>query len=199
MTSRRAFLAALPAAGAAAALPLAVAANDKLSAAGLPESVAAKVERLMMELSDALSEYMGGQFRAIVEPASAPNCVVILNNMAAPMRSLQRRRNQALGTVNVEGRSVIFDPSLAPAVTRVEHEDTALTAHCSAPEPGAEYLVLDEWGKLQVTRLEAHADYSRAVAHPRLAFRESRSTLGRPYLTPVLVIGKVLERQDLRA
>lgn len=49
------------------------------------ESLAAKLDRLTRELSDALAEFDAGEFRAIVEPSNRPNFQVWFENMAKPI------------------------------------------------------------------------------------------------------------------
>jgi hypothetical protein len=163
MTSRRAFLAGLPAAAAMVTLP-ASAAVDNLS---IVEDAAERIDRLMNELSDALADYCGGQFRAIVEPSSLPNGMVLLQGMHTDA-ILQRFGKNApappaaagLAVMNIGNRWVSIDTAALPQQLTVIEEDTrtaerpdGVAEHVSMPERGAEYAVVTHDGRIVLTPL----------------------------------------------
>lgn len=73
MVSRRTVLAALPATALAVSLP-----------AAATENPADRVCRLMKDLSQALGEYFGGSFRAIVDPDTLPGGTYYLHSVSLP-------------------------------------------------------------------------------------------------------------------
>lgn len=196
MTSRRAFLAGVPAA-AAMVTTLPVSASDSLSVADPAE----RIEWLMNELSDALADYCRGQFRAIVEPSSLPNGVVLLQGMH--MDAGRRRHEQpptlppGFAVMHVGDRWVSVDTAAIPQQLAVVDEDSRTEArpdgvieHVSMPERGAEYVAVTHDGRIVITELEQSLGALRP-RQPRIGWMPSRWQGYRASET-VTVLGKVI-------
>jgi hypothetical protein len=184
-STRRDFLRALPATALA------------LSAVALPaqagEDAASKVDRLTQELSETLSDYCQGMFRAIVDPSNAPNSQVFLQNMrVSPGRGAAARSVDQPGKAMMMfgERTVIFDTSDLPRNYTVQHEDEGAGAWAETvcvPEPDAEYVVLTWEGEIVVTRLVD--GYGDKYGNPR---RRGYVAAGPRVKHVVQVLGKVV-------
>lgn len=187
LTSRRAFLAGLPAAGALVALP-AMAEADSLSVAALPEATLDRLDRLMLDLSETLDDYLGGNFRAIVEPYSR-GALAQLQNMHADA-NLQRVAEApatAAGhaVMTIGKRRVTVDTAALPQQLAVVEEDTrtelrpmGVVEYVSMPDRSAEYVALTHEGRIVIAKLvpslcpsrkrEARIDWMRDRKEPHV-------------------------------
>lgn len=202
MTSRRAFLAGLPAAAAMVTLP--ASASDNLSVAELclPEEPADRIGRLMNDLSDTLADYCGGTFRAIVEPSSLENGVVMLQGMHGDA-ILQRLEPPTptlppgFAVMHIGDRWVSVDTASIPQQLAVVDEDSrtdelpeGIVEHVSMPERGAEYVAVTHDGRIVITTLEQGLGSARK-RDPRIGYMAG-SWNGYRASHAVTVLGKVV-------
>lgn len=138
MVSRRSLLAALPST-ALLSLP------SQASAAELP---ADRVVRLMRELSEALSDYIDGSFRAVVDPRNLPGGTFMLQSVDHASRS------DGIVHMKLGGRPLVIDTNDIPEVFQVQDEDTPhFKTWVSWPDEASEYLIIGRHGTLEVSSL----------------------------------------------
>lgn len=202
MTSRRAFLAGLPAAAAMVTLPASAVDNLSVAELCLPENDPAdRVSRLMYDLSDALADYCRGTLRAIVEPSSLANGVVMLQGMHgdANLQRFEARPTLPPGfaVMHVGDRWVSVDTASIPQQLAVVDEDSrtdelpeGIVEHVSMPERGAEYVAVTHDGRIVITRLEQGLRSARK-RDPRIGYMAG-SWNGQRASYAVTVLGKVV-------
>lgn len=138
MVSRRSLLAALP------ATALLSSANHT-SASELP---ADRVARLMRELSEALSDYVDGSFRAVVDPSNVPGGTFMLQcvDLASPPDGVMQ--------MTLNGRPLVIDTNDIPEVFQVQDEGAPhFKTWVSWPDKAARYLIIGRHGTLEVSTL----------------------------------------------
>jgi len=198
MTSRRAFLAGLPAAGALVALP-AMAATDSLSVAAMPEATLDRLDRLMLDLSETLDGYLGGNFRAIVEPYSRGSPAQLQNMRADANLQWVADVPAAPGhaVMTIGKRLVTVDTDALPQQLQVVAEDSRTDAlpegvveFVTMPERGAEYVAVTHDGRIVITKLEPSLG-SKWKRERRIGFMRGRWE-GYRASYQVTVLGKVV-------
>lgn len=179
-------------AGTTAALAAPAAAVDRLMQPypEINEHPADRIERLSAEMADALAEYAGGQFRAVV----LPDGDVSLQNINAPPAMLA----EGHARITIGRKAYLIDTADLPSHTVREVRDPECPewgpGHETliSPRPGSRYVVMRHDGKIIASELSEYATIGTRV-DPRVGILPPRDEGAYSVRFGCMVLGRVID------